>query len=613
MVEISMMKFWEYNNVLYREILRIDEWVWLIEFDSHKLPIRVFHSLLEKESQVPSGMYKERSMSDLQKSKIDFRKKIIAPLIDDDECIVNRNTRNEMVRQIAYKNSLSCKTILRWYISYLSKGDIGLLRISESNKKEPRKKKNEFEQLVMKSINQHFYSFKRLSLQATYELFLQENYVDKTSGQLSKQYPTFGQFRYAYQKLKNPTNSIISRNGLSEWQRNYRPLLGKSEDDVKYAGVYQMDSTQLDIILVSSYTRKPIHRPTLYLAIDTFTSLITGFHLTFTPNQESVLACLANTATNKVEFCEKYGVCINEEQWNNTGLPSCIVTDRGVDFIGSNVKEICSMFGIECVSLPPYRPDLKGKVERAIGLIQERFKATLVNAGAVVENPYIDYKKSACLDYQEFMKVLIECIIYYNGCRVIDVPNSLLVDIEDIKPTPCGLWKYLKEKKRLKTINVNEDDLYLMCLPKDTASITRFGVCYKNVYYSTDLIDLSQRYMTAGIKGSEKVKIAYDPNNIKTIYMINDGVYIELTALQRFSSFKDMSFFEFELLLNSKKRIQKEYTKSQIQGALECNTKIQEIAKEGIEKSFGIDLQAKELTVKQMKLNRKIEDGENND
>ena len=45
------------------------------------------------------------------------------------------------------------------------------------------------------------------------------------------------------------------------------------------------------------------------------------------------MMCLVNAAENKVDFCNRYGITITEDQWPSRGLPKGIVVDKGSEFI----------------------------------------------------------------------------------------------------------------------------------------------------------------------------------------------------------------------------------------------------------------------------------------
>ena len=128
------------------------------------------------------------------------------------------------------------------------------------------------------AIRTYYYSSKRLSLRAAYEMMLIEKYTDK-EGNLCEGAPGWSGFqhyfyRHAYHKRPE---KLIAREGLSNYQRNHRKLSGTASEWRSEIGCFQMDATQADLYLVSRLDRSSvIGRPNIYLAVDTATRLIAG-------------------------------------------------------------------------------------------------------------------------------------------------------------------------------------------------------------------------------------------------------------------------------------------------------------------------------------------------
>ena len=53
---------------------------------------------------------------------------------------------------------------------------------------------------------------------------LKEKYT--INDKLQESHPSFYQFRYFYRKTKKLQTYYISRNGIKDYQKNHRPLLG---------------------------------------------------------------------------------------------------------------------------------------------------------------------------------------------------------------------------------------------------------------------------------------------------------------------------------------------------------------------------------------------------
>ena len=121
---------------------------------------------------------------------------------------------------------------------------------------------------------------------------------------------------------------------------------------------------------------------------------------------------------DKVEFCRQYGIDITKEEWPNTGLPGEIITDKGREFVGNRMNELTMKYGIDVETLPPFRPDGKGLVEKSFDLIQQRYKPVLRGKGVIEadaqERWAVDYRSQAILTPEEFAKVVIHCVLYLN-------------------------------------------------------------------------------------------------------------------------------------------------------------------------------------------------------
>ena len=113
-----------------------------------------------------------------------------------------------------------------------------------------------------------------------------------------------------------------------------------------------MDATQADIYLVSRQERSiVVGRPYIYLAVDTATHLIAGVYVGFSCDETAVMACIAQAASDKVEYCARYGIEITQEQWPSEGMPTEIIRDQGREFLGPRMSELCRRYGLEVLTL----------------------------------------------------------------------------------------------------------------------------------------------------------------------------------------------------------------------------------------------------------------------
>lgn len=262
-----------------------------------------------------------------------------------------------------------------------------------------------------------------------------------------------------------------------------------------------MDATQADIYLVSRADRSiVVGRPYIYMAVDTATQLITGVYVGYNCDETAVMSCIAQAASDKVEYCARYGIEITQEQWPSVGMPTEIITDQGREFFGPRMSELCRRYGLEVLTLPPFRPDQKGAVEKSIDLLQQRYKPMLRGRG-VIENDAqerwaTDYRTQAMLDLDDFTRIVSHSILYLNSGRLID------------NKTPAEKWTELSPR----LMAVDPQELYIQTLPRDTAKLTRKGFRINRMWYAPD--------DATGLTIGDSYTIAYDPADLRRIHII---------------------------------------------------------------------------------------------
>ena len=276
-----------------------------------------------------------------------------------------------------------------------------------------------------------------------------------------------------------------------------------------------MDATQADIYLVSRQDRSiVVGRPYIYMAVDTATHLIAGVYVGFSCDETSVMACIAQAASEKVEYCARYGIEITPEQWPSVGMPTEIITDQGREFFGPRMGELCKRYGLEVLTLPPFRPDCKGSVEKSIDLLQQRYKPMLRGRGVIEDDAQerwaTDYRTQATLDLDDFTRIVIHSILHLNSGRLVD------------GKTPAERW--LELSPRLMAVDPNE--LHIQTLPRDTAKLTRKGIRINRMWYAPDDAD--------GLVIGDTYTIAYDPADLYIIYIcIYNAVPCHAVGLDR--------------------------------------------------------------------------------
>jgi putative transposase len=487
-------KFLSRNGETYRVLLENKDACWMISFDNPmERPLCIAASEMNSFRRVPAQQDFVPEECDLSLAA-QKRLALIQPLLDVD-AITDRQLRLPIAKDIAKRQNTTARRVLRLYYRYLATGQVAFSKNREVNV-------NKTYEWAIKTL---YFSAKRSSLSATYDMMLVQKHTD-SAGKLVENTPSWSSFRnyfYSRNYHKQPQKSI-ARSGLTNYQRNERPVFGALSDWRNVPGSYQMDATQADIYLVSRHDRsKMIGCPYIYLAVDTVTQLIAGLYVGLECDESAVMLCLANAAQDKVAFCREYRIEIAPTQWPSRGLPHEIITDKGTEFFGPRMQELCQKYGVEIQSLPPFRPDGKGLVEKSFDLIQQRYKPLLRGQGVIEpdaqERWAVDYRSQSVLNLDEFTQVVLRCVLYLNAGRTLS----------DVK-TPAQKWL----ESDVSLLDVSVEEIYLMSLPREAAKLTRKGLRINGLLYvPTDL----DRLML-----DKTYDVAFSRSDLSCVYVLLD-------------------------------------------------------------------------------------------
>ena len=234
-------------------------------------------------------------------------------------------------------------------------------------------------------------------------MMLKDSYCDD-EGKLVEEYPTYNQFRYFYRSYNKKQTELISREGLSCYQRDHRPLVGNGvQDFAKGVGLGMLDATICDIYLVNE-SGGVVGRPILTACVDAFSGLCCGYSLAWEGGMYSLRDLMLNIVSDKVEHCKKYGIDIRSEEWPCRELPQRIMTDKGSEYESYHFEQL-SELGVNITNLPPYRPELKGPVEKFFDCVQGYYKPYLKGKGVIKP----DYQERGVRDYRSEVCIWCHC------------------------------------------------------------------------------------------------------------------------------------------------------------------------------------------------------------
>lgn len=454
--------------------------------------------------------------------------------------------RSEAIVRIALSHNVSKQTIRSYLCRYLVYQNLSVLAPQPRKKEMPlsRDEKN-----MRWALNKFYYTRQKNSLTTAYMQMLKHKYCD-ASGNLLSNHPSVHQFRYFYRKHNKRQTEYISRDGLKNYQRNNRPLLGEGiQEFAPCIGTGMLDSTICDIYLVNE-AGSLVGRPILTACVDAYSGLCCGYALSWEGGVYSLRNLMANVVADKVEWCKQFGIHIEKEEWSCHQLPATLVTDMGCEYKSMNFEQIAEL-GVTLINLPPYRPELKGAVEKFFDLVQSLYKKQLKGKGVIEpdfqERGAHDYRKDACLTMRDFEKIVLHCILYYNSQRIVErFPYTKQMITEKVRPTSSGIWNYGMNQPGANLISVDHPALMRTLLPRTTGKFSRYGLKVNNLRYRND--DFTEQYLTGGT-----ATVAYNPDDVSEVWLIEKGKYTPFMLVE--TRFRDASLSDVDSVRESQKTL----------------------------------------------------------
>ncbi|WNV05965.1 DDE-type integrase/transposase/recombinase [Candidatus Methylospira mobilis] len=391
----------------------------------------------------------------------------------------------------------------------------------------------------------HSFPYAHRKLQAMYQ-----TYYPETS---ESEIPTNWQMLHFFKREYNQVEKIQKRSNKIEYNKDIQPLNGTANMHVLGPGSrFEIDATIADIYLVSDSERKNIvGRPIVYIVIDVFSRMIAGFYIGFeNPSYVAAMQALTMAMTNKVNYCKRYGIEIEEADWPVIGLPDVILADRG-ELLGHQIESLERNFSVRIENTPPYRGDAKGIVERCFGTIQANFKPFapgVVTANTVRKRGGKDYRLDAALTTHEFTEIILASVMYHNRFSTLEKYDRSIDMPADLPMTPLALWNWGLQHRTGRLRVVSEDALRVSLFPRVKGTLSELGLCVFGIYYTSQEI-VKQGWLHRGkdVSRPESFDVAYDPAVADAVYLFprkNSAEYWICSLTERSRQFRGCSFWD---------------------------------------------------------------------
>lgn len=420
------------------------------------------------------------------------------------------------VKRAAEQHGIGLSTIYRWIKIYEGRRLMSDLAPRRKGRAMP-KRLNPVVEAVIESVIKELYLSKQ---KVTGEEVILEVHRRCRAAKLSK--PASSTIRDRLRAV-DPKEKVLKREGRKAAHDKFGQVRGEFPGADTPLAVVQIDHTLLDIIVLDEEKRLPIGRPWLTLAIDVFSRMVVGYHLSLDhPSAFAVGLCLCHGMLDKAAELERLGV---KGEWPVWGKPRMIHSDNGKDFRSYLIQDTLDQHDVRYEFRPPKTPHYGGHIERLCGTLGKTIHAL---PGATFSNPKQrgEYKSEAKakMTLQELRRWLLNRIVgvYHNkvhdgtGFPPLARWNEGIVGSDRMRGR--GLPEPIQDPRRLR----------LDFLPFIERTVQPEGIVWDKIWYRDPL--LSQWVRADEGRRRRKFKVRRDPTDISKLYFLDPalGGYVEI-------------------------------------------------------------------------------------
>jgi putative transposase len=354
--------------------------------------------------------------------------------------------------------------------------------------------------------------------------------------------PHINTIRY---RIANLTASeVAAKRKGKKGKEEYRPIIGEFPEPQKPLEVVQIDHTPLDLIIVDDENRLDIGRPTITLAIDVYSRMVTGFYVSLEkPNTLLTGCCLTHSILDKQAWLIDHGV---EGEWPVYGVMDTIHTDNGKEFHGKSLLRACERYKINLTKRPAGTPRYGGHIERlfktfndgGIHALPGTTKSNVQGRGGYQS------EKKAAITLREFETWYTEFIVnvYHKtvhselGMTPLDKYKRGLLG--DGVTLGRGLPTKIADPIRLK----------IDFLPYEERSVQKYGLQLFGIDYFHDVLRKWIKQPDKTRKGSQKFIIRYDPRDMSAVFFYDPDLESYVVVPYRNMSRPPISLWELKAL-----------------------------------------------------------------
>jgi putative transposase len=468
------------------------------------------------------------------------RFEIIRPLLE----LEGRKT-SEQVRSIAKESAVNAATLYRWISAYQETGLLSSL--IRSSRKDVGKSRldPQVEKVIQEKLEKSYLSLERNSAadvwddikQRCKELNLPEPHPNTVRNRIS---------------LLSEEKKFEKRMGKKAAKEKFTPHRGSFPGADYPLAVVQIDHTPMDLIVVDDEFRKPIKRPYLTLAIDVYSKMVCGYHISLDPpGALSTGLCLSHAILPKDQWLASMEITTPWPVW---GKMRVVHTDNAKEFRGTMMQKACDEHGIVLEQRPRGSPQYGGHIERSFRTYMAKVHTIPgTTRSNVADKGDYDSEGKACMTLSALERWFSIFIVeYYHqkghaGNKGVPPIVKYERGILGTPDTPgVGLPMRIADEMKLK----------IDFLPYEMRTVQEYGIVNEYVYYYHDAL---RRWIHSPDPKFPKKKQAfichYDPRDLSTIYFYEPDTKNYINVPYKDTSKPPISIWE---LRAAKKRLDEE-------------------------------------------------------
>lgn len=527
---------------------------WILDVrDAHAwpraVPLSVISALPAKE---PGEVQAWRKPSAASERRRDDAWRALSPLLKHGAALFNPQTRYQLVQQYSLEVGASRPSLYKWLRMYWRNGqsqEALLPNLSRCGRKasenDPsftsgrgakarhggetyqlrRADLEHFKEL----IEERFLKDERAQFQSVYQLLLKQYYTvldgNGTTMLLGPgARPSLRQFQYFLRKSYAQDYVLRKRKGPKEYQLKHREVVGTITQDCQGVGHwFECDATIADVYLVASDdVQSIIGKPTVYFIVDRFSRLIVGLYVGLeNPSWVCAKQALLFISEDKRDLCARYGVAYDPSDWPaHMVFPQSVLADLG-EWNSKGGEQLGRNLMTRVAFAPPARADWKPVVESSFKML----RATLQPGTPGFDPPENakkrqgkHYERDACLNLDEFTKLILEAVIAHNRMPVRAFALDTAALREEFVATPIHIWNRDIAHRSGVLTRYDVEHVRMELLASDQASVTEHGIEFRGCLYTTDAA-VARGWFARARQGRFKVTVSYDMRLVDNIYV----------------------------------------------------------------------------------------------